>query len=128
LSSGTRPSASDQARLLGEAWERVKRSEDRRTRLLAYKSSGEIETFHLGPHAPPLTLDDLDLIHRLWLKAVARMGVEVHHRDIVRAALEQFEAEMSDGREGKALDLIRRQVKAGNTGRRGRSGDREEKA
>jgi len=128
LGDSAKYTASDQARLLGEAWERVKRSEDLRTRLLAYKSSGEIETFHLGPHAPPLTLDDLDLIHRLWLKAVARMGVEVHHRDIVRAALEQFEAEMSAGREGKALDLIRRQVKAGNTGRRGRSGDREAKA
>ena len=128
LGDSAKYTASDQARLLGEAWERVKRSEDLRTRLLAYKSSGEIETFHLGPHAPPLTLDDLDLIHRLWLKAVAKMGVEVHHRDIVRAALEQFEAEMSAGREGKALDLIRRQVKAGNTGRRGRSGDREAKA
>jgi amino acid transporter len=128
LGDSAKFAAADQARLLGGAWERIKRSEELRTRLLAYKSSGEIETFPLGPHAPPLTLDDLDLIHRLWLKAVSRIGLEVHHRDIVRAALEQFEAEMSDGGEGKALEAIQRQVKAGGTGRQGRGGDREPRA
>jgi amino acid transporter len=128
LGDSAKFTAADQARLLGEAWERIKRSEELRTRLLAYKSSGEIETFPLGPHAPPLTLDDLDLIHRLWLKAVARIGLEVHHRDIVRAALEQFEAEMSDGGDGKALEAIQRQVKAGSTERPGRGGDRESRA
>jgi amino acid transporter len=128
LGDSAKFASSDQARLLGGAWERVGGSEDLRTRLVAYKSGGEIETFHLGPHAPPLTLDDLDLIHRLWLKAVARIGIEVHHRDIVRAALERFEAEMSDGGEEKALDLIRRQAEAGDAGRRGRSGDRETRA
>jgi amino acid transporter len=128
LGDSAKFTSSEQARLLGEAWERVKRSEDLRTRLVAYKSGGEIETYHLGPHAPPLTLDDLDLIHRLWLKAVARIGIEVHHRDIVRAALERFEAEMSDGAEETALDSIRRQVEADETGRRGRGGDRESRA
>jgi len=128
LGDSAKFTSSDQARLLGEAWERVARSEDLRTRLVAYKSSGEIETFQLGPHAPPLTLADLDLIHRLWLKAVARIGIEVHHRDIVRAALERFEAEMSDGGEEKALNSIRRQVKAGDTARQGRSRDPEARA
>ena len=42
-----------QARLLGEAWERIPETAELRTRVVTYKPSGDIETFQLGPHAPP---------------------------------------------------------------------------
>ena len=42
------------AHLLGEAWDRIEKSKSVRARLVAYKLTGEIETFLLGPHAPPL--------------------------------------------------------------------------
>ena len=48
-------------------------------------------TFQLGPHAPMLGAREIDLIHRLWLKAVKAAGFEVHHRDVVRNALEDLE-------------------------------------
>jgi hypothetical protein len=89
-----------QAQMLGEAWERIEKSEEVRARLVAYKRSGDLDTFHLGPHTPPLTEEDLDLIHRLWLESVQRFGLAVHHRDVVRAALERLEHDMSgEGRE-----------------------------
>jgi amino acid transporter len=99
-------SAAQQARLLGEAWERAEKSADLRTRLVAYKVSGDIETFHLGPHAPPLTAEDLELIHRNWLRAVAKIGLQVHHRDVVRAALEELDRDMAGEKQQEVLRRI----------------------
>jgi amino acid transporter len=110
LGDSAKFAASDQARLLGEAWERVEHSDRLRTRLLAYKLNGEVQSYLLGPHAPTLTRDDLDLIHRLWLEAVAEVGIEVHHRDVVRVALEKLRREFEGSRRLEAMASIRRQA------------------
>lgn len=110
LGDSAKFSAADQARLLGQSWERIPGSEKLRTRLLAYKRNGEVETFQLGPHSPTLTLEDLDLIHRLWLEAIGTVGLDVHHRDVVRAALEEFENELKSARRSRALGRIRAQA------------------
>ncbi len=111
LGDSAKFSASDQARLLGEAWERVEGSEQVATRLLAYKVGGGIQSFVLGPHAPTLTGEDLDLIHRMWLEAVAEVGVDVHHRDVVRVALEKLQREINGGSRREAMALIARQAR-----------------
>ena len=90
-------SAAEQARALGEAWDRAPGSADLRSRLIAYRLNGDVQTFPLGPHAPMLDADDIALIHELWLKAIADAGVEVHHRDIVRVALEELKREWDAG-------------------------------
>ncbi len=110
LGDSAKFAASEQARLLGEAWERVDGSDKLRTRLVTYKLNGEVQTYHLGPHTPTLTSDDLDLIHKLWLEAVAEVGIEVHHRDVVRVALEKLRREMQGGKRSEAMDMIRRQA------------------
>jgi hypothetical protein len=67
----------------------------------------------LGPHLPTLTADDLELIHRLWLQAVGPVGLGLHHRDVVRAALEEFSQRLSgEGRE-QVLERIREQARKG---------------
>jgi amino acid transporter len=103
-------SAAEQAKLLGEAWERIPGSDKLRTRLMAVHLNGEVEPFVLGPHLPPLTTEDLELIHRLWLKAVGPIGLRLHHRDVVRAALEDFDHQLSGTERDHALEHIRRQV------------------
>ena len=85
-------------------------SDKLRTRLVTYKLNGEVQSYLLGPHAPTLTSDDLDLIHKLWLEAVAEVGIEVHHRDVVRVALEKLRREMQGGKRSEAMDMIRRQA------------------
>jgi amino acid transporter len=105
-------SAAQQARLLGESWERIEKGGELRTRLLAYKPDGEIETFLLGAHVPPLTDEDVALIHGLWLKAVGEIGLEVHHRDIVRVALEEFQRDLSGEKRDEMLSRIREHARS----------------
>ena len=103
-------SAADQARLVGQAWERVEGSGTLRTQLVAYKLNGEVQTYLLGAHAPTLTSDDLDLIHSMWLEAAAEVGVDVHHRDVVRVALEDLRANLRGNRRQGTMERIRRQA------------------
>ena len=110
LGDSAKFTAADQARLLGQSWERIEGSDRLRTRLVTCKRGGGIELFHLGPHPPTLTLDDLDLIHRLWLDAVGAVGLDIHHRDIVRVAIEELAEEMRSGRRPLALSRIRDQA------------------
>ena len=100
-------SAADQARLLGEAWERADKPEALDVRLVIYHRSGRADTYHLGAHPPSLTSGDLDLIHRLWLDAVKTVGPHVHHHDVVRAALTQMEQQLTGPQRDEALAAIR---------------------
>jgi magnesium transporter len=100
-------SAADQARLLGEAWERADKPEALDVRLVIHHRSGRADTFHLGAHPPSLTSGDLDLIHRLWLDAVKTVGPHVHHDDVVRAALKQMEQQLTGPQRDEAVAAIR---------------------
>jgi magnesium transporter len=104
-------SADDQALLLGEAWERVSKTETFDVRLLIYHSSGRTAVYHLGAHAPDLSTDDLNRIHSLWLDAVKAIGPHVHHHDVVRAALTHMEQELHGSNREAALDLVRQVAK-----------------
>jgi hypothetical protein len=103
-------SGSVQAKLLGEAWEKIPGSGALNTRVLTFRAVGDIATYQLGPHAPALTADDLDLIHRMWLQAVGRLGPGVHHRDVVRAALDEFASSMEKGGGDDAVAKIEQQA------------------
>jgi amino acid transporter len=96
----------DQARLLGEAWDRIDGSRTRQVRLVIYRSDGRRDAFSLGVHAPELTPADLDMIHELWLDAYKTIGPQVHHRDIVRAALREFAAGLSAGQRDAILKRL----------------------
>jgi len=49
----------------------------------------------LGPHAPNLTANEVNLLHRLWLRfSDAVAPLEMHHHDVVHFALEEVQKEM----------------------------------
>ena len=100
-------SADDQARILGEAWERADKPANQHLRLVVYRNSGRMDSYHLGAHPPSLTPADLDLIHRVWLDAVKAIGPEVHHHDVVRAALTQMEQQLKSPQREETLAVIR---------------------
>jgi amino acid transporter len=112
--------ATEQARLLGKAWDRVPGSAGLRARLVAFRLSGDLQIFPLGPHAPMLTADDIDLIHQLWLKAVGEVGLDVHHRDVVRMALEELRREWDDGGQVAVVRRLREQLSGASHGTRTR--------
>jgi magnesium transporter len=101
-------SSSDQARLVGEAWESAAKPEGLDVRLVIYHHSGRTDTYHLGAHPPALGPGDLDLIHRVWLDVSKAVGPYVHHHDVVRAALTQMEQQLSGPQRDDALAAIRR--------------------
>ena len=50
----------------------------------------------LGAHAPSLSDEDIERIHRLWLNITSEPGTEnLHHKDIVAAALARLEHDLS---------------------------------
>jgi magnesium transporter len=100
-------SADDQARMLGESWERANKPESLDVRLVVHHRSGRDDTYHLGAHPPSLTPRDLDLIHRVWLDAVKAVGPHIHHHDVVRAALTKMEQQLNGPQRDDALAAIR---------------------
>lgn len=100
-------SADDQARLLGEAWERAPKDDPPESRLFVHHRSGRTAAYHLGAHAPTLTADDLNLIHGLWLDLVKAVGPHVHHHDVVRAALKHMEHQLNGPDRDETIDLVR---------------------
>jgi magnesium transporter len=100
-------SADDQARLLGNAWERAPKTAASDLRLVIHHASGRTAAYHIGAHAPNLQLDDLAHIHRVWLDVVRTVGPHVHHRDVVRAAITLMENELHGPNPEAALRVIR---------------------
>ncbi len=107
VSESSTLSGAEQARLLGEAWERAEKPEALELRLVIHHSSGREDAYHIGAHPPALTPGDLDLIHRVWLDAVKAIGPHVHHHDVVRAALTQMEHQLTGPGRDEALAVIR---------------------
>jgi len=100
-------SAGTQARLLGDAWERIEKPDDLDVRLVIYHRSGRTDTYQLGAHLPSLTPADLDLIHRVWRTASHALGPHVHHHDVVRAALTHMEQQLNGPTRDEVLARIR---------------------
>jgi amino acid transporter len=107
--SATMP-AREQARLVGDAWDKIPGSRARQVRLVVYCSDNRRETFSLGVHAPELTEKDVELIHELWLDAYKTIGPQVHHRDIVSAALRELAAGLSAERRDEMLTRLKQQT------------------
>jgi len=102
--------AREQARLLGDAWDRIPGTRSRQARLNVYGTDGRHVTFKLGVHAPELSPADLDLIHDLWLDAYRTIGSEVHHRDIVTAALRELVQDLGSDRRDEILSRLKKQI------------------
>ncbi|MFN8444884.1 MAG: APC family permease, partial [Caldilineaceae bacterium] len=97
-------SPEEQARLIGSAWERLPEKPARSVRFRVVKHDGSIQDFYLGAHAPQLTADDIDRIHRLWLLLTTMPNQEqLHHRDVVEMAISRLEGEIN-GYEGEELE------------------------
>ncbi|HWA96480.1 MAG TPA: APC family permease [Terracidiphilus sp.] len=79
--------AEEQAFHLGQAWEALPEPK-RQFNFCVVDSDGEVKIFYIGPHAPSLGPDDVQLVHRLWLNMRRDPSMqELHHSDIITYAL-----------------------------------------
>jgi hypothetical protein len=79
--------AEDQAFHMGQAWEALPEPK-RQFNFYVIGASGETKVFYIGPHAPALGPEDVELVHRLWLNMRRDpLAADLHHSDIITYAL-----------------------------------------
>jgi amino acid transporter len=101
----------EQAKHIGDAWERLPKKPNRQVCFHIVDSSGASDEFNLGAHVPKLADGDIDLIHLLWLDATKEGGIEdLHHKEIVTVALARLSEEMKGAGRQAALERMRSQL------------------
>jgi amino acid transporter len=99
-------SPDQQAKLTGDAWERLP---DPKPRLVmeVRMPNGVSREYYLGPHTPRLRDQDLDLLHRIWLETTSDPRFAgAHHYHVVAVALEELERELHSSKRQEILDKL----------------------
>jgi amino acid transporter len=102
--------ADEQAKLTGDAWERLPEPRPRMT-LEVCAPDGTIREFSLGPHAPRMRPQDVELMHQLWLNITADPKFAgAHHYHIVALALEELKRELSTEQRAELLAKLQKEM------------------
>ena len=105
----------EQARLIGDAWEKLGDIKPQ-FNLEIHLPNGDKIYKVLGPHAPNLTANEVNLLHRLWLRFSDMLAPqELHHHDVVHFALEEVQKEIEDGQEDAVVKRLRAHLEANQT-------------
>jgi amino acid transporter len=103
VSSST--TAEEQAYHLGQAWEALPEPK-RQFNFYVIYPSGESRVFFIGPHAPALSPDDVQLVHRLWLHMRRDPSApSLHHSDIITYALTRLASQYARDNQEILRDL-----------------------
>jgi hypothetical protein len=106
--------ADEQAKLTGDAWERLP---EPRPRLImeVCAPDGIIREFALGPHTPRMRPQDVELMHRLWLNITADPKYSgAHHYHIVALALEELQRELTTEQRAQLLQKLQEEINRSN--------------
>src|SRR5438477_4723198 len=107
-----RESNEEQARQIGEAWEKLGDAKPQFNLEIHLPNRDKLYKV-LGPHAPNLTANEVNLLHRLWLRfSDAVAPLEMHHHDVVHFALEEVQKEMEEGHEDIVVSRLRQHLEA----------------
>ena len=102
-----RMASEELARRIGLAWERL--PEPRHAFSLEITSPDRpSEYVNLGPHPPRLWPEDVDRLHRIWLRLTENpgLGSKLHHRDVVGFALRRLEHDLENHDQQQLLATI----------------------
>src|SRR5690348_10284197 len=103
----SRESTEEQARQVGEAWEKLGDPKPQ-FNLEIHMPNGDKLYKVLGPHAPNLTANEINLLHRMWLRFSDSVApLEFHHHDVVHFALEEVQKELEEGHEDDVVCRLR---------------------
>jgi len=100
----------EQAKLTGDAWERLPEPRPRLT-MEVCAPDGTIREYALGPHTPRLRPQDVELMHKLWLNITADSKFAgAHHYHIVALALEELQRELSTEQRAELLQKLQEEM------------------
>ncbi len=105
-----RMASEELASRIGLAWERL--PEPRHAFSLEITNPDRPSVYvNLGPHPPRLWPEDVDRLHRIWLRLCANgVGSRLHHRDVVGVALQRLEDDLDGGRNKEVLDSLELEI------------------
>jgi len=93
----------EQAKLTGDAWERLPEPRPRLT-LEVHEANGRIREYPLGPHSPRMRPQDLELMHNVWLDITSDPKYcGAHHYHVVAVALEELRRELNSDQRAEVL-------------------------
>jgi hypothetical protein len=102
--------ADEQAKLTGDAWERMPEPRPRVT-LEVFAPDGTIREYAIGPHNPRLRPQDVELMHQLWLNITTDPKFAgTHHYHIVALALEELKRELSTEQRAELLQKLQEEI------------------
>jgi len=108
----------EQARQIGEAWEKLPDPKPQ-FNLEIHLPNGDKIYKVLGPHAPNLTANEVNLLHRLWLRFSENLArEELHHHDVVHFALEEVQKEIEEGHEDEVVTRLRNHLESNQSKRK----------
>jgi len=107
LGHSPKEATEEQARHLGDAWEKLGDPKPQ-FNLEIHMANGDKVYKVLGPHAPNLTANEVNLLHRLWLRfSESAAPLELHHHDVVHFALEEVMKEVEEGQEEAVITRLK---------------------
>jgi hypothetical protein len=102
--------ADEQAKLTGDAWERLPEPRPRLC-LEVCAPDGTVREYVIGPHTPRLRSQDVELMHKLWLNITTDPKFAgAHHYHIVALALEELQRELSTDQRTQLLQKLLEEI------------------
>ena len=102
--------ADEQAKLTGDAWERMPEPRPRLCLEVA-APDGTVREYTIGPHTPRLRPQDVELMHKLWLNITTDPKFAgAHHYHIVALALEELQRELSTEQRTQLLQKLHEEM------------------
>jgi amino acid transporter len=102
--------ADEQAKLTGDAWERMPEPRPRLS-LEVCAPDGTVREYALGPHNPRLRPQDVELMHKLWLDVTTDPKFAgAHHYHIVALALDELQRELSTEQRAQLLQKLQEEM------------------
>jgi nucleotide-binding universal stress UspA family protein len=99
-------SPDEQAKLTGDAWERLPEPRPRLT-LEIHSPDGSVHEYPLGPHTPRLRSQDVELMHKVWLDITSDPKYAgTHHYHVVALALEELRKELDSEKRSELLSKL----------------------
>jgi amino acid transporter len=103
--------ADEQAKMTGDAWERMPEPRPRVT-LEVCAPDGTVREYAIGPHNPRLRPQDVELMHKLWLDITTDTKFSgAHHYHIVALALEELRRELSTEQRAELLQKLQEEMR-----------------